>query len=173
MANQRRWSKPWRFIFPRRFSLRVLMAAVLVVGLICGGIAHWRARQFRRQVLIVQLHIQEQVTDAALNQARNEMFHLCRNHTSSSGHTWGYDRWALRAGGGETVDGERIPWINIEVEGRCDGDVLRPLVIFAAGFPKEGPLIDRLIHEYRARGWPYQVVARPSAPILPGMARER
>jgi hypothetical protein len=158
-----------RFVFPRRFSLRVLMAAVLVAWLICGGAARWRARQLRRPALIAQMHVQEQVTDEALRQATNEVFPLRPNRAGSHGRTYGYDRWAVWAGAYETVDDERVPWIEVEVEGRWD----RPLVIFAAGFPKEGPLIDRLAREYRARGWPYRIVTRPPAPIQEGMARER
>jgi hypothetical protein len=51
----------------------------------------------------------------------------------------------------------------VEVSGGCDGDVLRPLTIKAAGASMEGPLLDRLIRAYRARGWRHEVVPRPAA----------
>lgn len=44
-----------------QFIIRRLIVVVLVVGLVCGVVARWHARELRRQALIVQLRIQQEV----------------------------------------------------------------------------------------------------------------
>src|SRR5689334_1249269 len=56
-----------------RFSLRWLMAAVLVVGLLCGELVRWRALEARRRELLDQLHLQAQVTSSAISESRAEI----------------------------------------------------------------------------------------------------
>jgi hypothetical protein len=51
----------------------------------------------------------------------------------------------------------------VEVSGGCNGEVLRWITIKAVGAFVEGPLLDRLIRAYRARGWPHEVVPVPAA----------
>jgi hypothetical protein len=66
----RLWPKSWRVIPHVRFSVRWLMVAVLVVGLICGGFARWYARRAQQQALIGELHVQRQVTNSIIHQTR-------------------------------------------------------------------------------------------------------
>jgi hypothetical protein len=143
------------------------MVVVLVIGLICGGFARWYAQQLRRQGLIAQLHVQQQVTDSAIHQTIAGMSSISsagrKAFTISSGDSFGHDRWTAQVDAYERLDSRRIPRIFVEVSGGCDGEVLRPITIKAAGASLEGPLLDRLIRDYRAQGWQHEVVLVPAA----------
>jgi hypothetical protein len=157
------WPKSWRVVPRVRFSIRWLMAAVLVVGLICGGFARWYARWAQRQALIAQLHVQQQVTGSVLSQALVDIS-SGRSLSFSSEDLFdsGRAEWTAQADAYERLEGRRIPLIVVKVSGGCDGGALRPITIKAAGASLEGQLLDRLIRAYRARGWHHEVIALPA-----------
>jgi hypothetical protein len=141
------------------------MVAVLVVGLIFGGFARWYARRAQRQALIAQLQVERQVTDSAISHAIADIPSTGRSLSFSSGNTYyvGGDQWSAQLDAYESLEGRRIPLIVVEVSGGLDGDVLRPITIKVAGASLEGPLLDRLIRAYRARGWRHEVITLPVA----------
>ena len=153
------WPKTWRIIPHARFSVRWLMVAVLVVGLICGGFARWYTRQLWRQGLIAQLHVQQQVTDSVIHETHADIAAGGRKGFSfSTGASFGIDKWTERLDAYERLDDRRIPLIVVEVSGGCDEDVLRPITIKTAGASMDGQFLDRLIRCLRpgvaARGRP-------------------
>ena len=140
------------------------MVAVLVVGLICGGFSSWYARQLRRQGLIAQLHVQQQVTDSVIHQTIADIAAAPQKASSvSSGDSFGLDKWTAELDAYERLDGRRIKRIFVEVSGGRDGDVLRPITIKASGASLERQLLDRLIRAYRVRGWQHEVVPLAAA----------
>jgi hypothetical protein len=139
------------------------MVAVLVVGLICGGLARRYARLLRRQDLIAQLHLQQQVTDSVIREMHGDIAAAGRKGFSYwTGDSFGLDDWATQINADDGPDGRRIPLIFVAVSGGCDEDILRPITIETAGASLEKPLIDRLIRAYRARGWRHEVVPLPA-----------
>jgi hypothetical protein len=144
-----------------------MLIVVLVIGLFCGEFARWYARQLRRQGLIAQLHVQQQVTDSAIHLTIADMSSISaagrKGFSVSSGDSFGHDKWTAQVDAYEGLDGRRIPRVFVEVSGGCDRDVLRPITIKNSGAPLEGQLLDRLIRAYRARGWPHEVVSIPAA----------
>ena len=168
MADHRLWPKPRRFIPRVRFSVRGLLVGVLVAGLICGGFARWYARRAQRQALIAQLQVQRQVTGSAksgISEAIADLIDAGRSLSFTSDDTFDPDRdqWTAQLDAYEVRDGRRIPLIVVEVSGGREGDALRPITIKAAGASLEGPFLDRLIRDYRARGWRHEVIALPAA----------
>jgi len=145
------WPKSW-WIIPRvQFSVRWLMVAVLVVGMICGGLARWYARQLRLPGLIAQLHVQQQVTHSVIHETRADIAAAGRRVSSlSSGSSFATDKWTEHLDASESLDGRSIPLMVVEVSGGCDGDLLRPITIKTAGASMEGQLLDRLIRAYRS-----------------------
>src|SRR4051794_40079199 len=163
-ATWRFWPKSWRIIPHVRFSVRGLMVAVLVVGLICGGFAHWYARRARRQALIAQLHVQQQVTDSVIHQAIVDISVAGRGAFSvSSGDSFGHDEWTAEVDARESPGGGTIPRLLGGVSGGGEGDVPRPTTIKAAGASRKGPLLDRLPRPSRAGGGRHGVAPRPAA----------
>jgi hypothetical protein len=138
------------------------MVAVLVVGLICGGLARWYVRHTRRQGLIAQLHVQLQVTDSVIHQSIADISSAGRNLSFSTGDSFGHDKWTAEVDAYESPGDRRIPLILVEVTGGCDEDFLRPIVIKTSGATLEGQLLDRLIRAYRVQGWPHEVVPFPA-----------
>src|SRR5947209_15969396 len=91
------WPKSWRIIPHKRFSVRWLMVAVLVVGLTCGGFARWYARQARRQAVIAQLHVQQQVTNSVIHETRADIAAAgWKNFSFLTENSFGLDKWSER-----------------------------------------------------------------------------
>jgi hypothetical protein len=158
------WPKSWRVLPGVRFSLRWLMVAVLVVGLICGGFARWHARRTHRQALIAQLHVQQQVTNSVIYQTHADLRAAGRtNLSASTENSFGPNGWIERLDAYESPDGRRMPLIVVEVSGGCDDNLLRPITIKTSGASLEGQLLDRLIPAYRARGWRHEVLPLSAA----------
>jgi hypothetical protein len=157
------WPKSWRFTPRVRFSVRWLMIAVLVVGLICGGFARWYARQARRQGLIAQLHIQQQVTNSAIHAMRADLAAAGRKDFSFlTRSAFEIDKWDEQLDAYEGQDDRRMPLIFVEVSGGCEEDLLRPITIKTSGASMEGQLLDRLTSAYRSRGWQHMVISLPA-----------
>jgi hypothetical protein len=153
------WPKSWRVIPGMRFSIRWLMVAVLVVGLICGGFARWYARRAQMQARIAQLHAQQQVTNLLIQQGQADLRAAGRKNLSYfTGNSFGPDGWTERLDAYESPDGRSRPLISIVVSGGCAEDLLQPITIRTSGAPLEGQLLDRLIDAYRTRGWQHEVI---------------
>jgi hypothetical protein len=165
LVTWRFWPNSWR-IFPRlRFSVRWLMAAVLVVGVICGGLARWYAFHLRQQGLIAQLHVQQQVTNSLVREAHADIAAAGRKNLSFlTKNSFGLDKWTEELDAYEdSLDGRRMPLISVEVSGGCDEDHLRPITIKISGASLEGRFVDRLTRAYQDRGWQHEVVPVPTA----------
>jgi hypothetical protein len=168
---QARAPKPRRFITRVRFSVRWLMVAVLVAGLICGAFADWRTRQLRRQRLIAQLGVQRQVTDSVIHQTIADIFKTRRPTGSavpltfdvSRRDSFGPDKWRAQVDAFELLDGRKISQLLVEVSGGCDGDTLWPITLKVSGASMDAQLLDELRRAYRSRGWQHKVVPLPAA----------
>lgn len=99
-----------------RFTIRRLMVVVLVVGLICGAFAQWYARQLRRQGLIAQLHVQQQVTDSVIHPAiANLSTTGPKPLTISSGDSFGHEMWTAQVDAYAVLGGRRVTEILVEI----------------------------------------------------------
>jgi hypothetical protein len=146
-----------------RFSIRWLMVVVLVAGLVCGLFARWYSRELRRQALVPQLHVQQQVTDLVIHEIDAEFAANRKALSVWSGDAFGNDMWTAQLNAYESQDGRKKPRVSVAVSGGCDGDVLRPITIKTVGASMEGPVLDRLITAYRVQGWTHEVVTVPTA----------
>jgi hypothetical protein len=158
------WPKSWRIIPHARFSVRWLMVAVLVIGVLCGGAARWYSRELRRQSLIAQLHVQQQVTDSVMRQSRIEIIAAGRKDFSFLiQDSFELDQWTEQLDAFVSQGDRKLPLIFVEVSGGCDDeDLLRPITIKTSGASMEDSLVDRLIRAYRDRGWQHAVVSTPA-----------
>ena len=156
------WPKSRRLVSRMRFSIRWLIVAVLVTGLTCGGLIRWYIQQRWRQGLVAHLHVQQQVTNSVIYEAladvRADHSAVWRNLAVSTSDEFSRDKWTVEVEAHETLDGQRMPRIHLQVSGGCDDDVLRHIAIKASGASVEGQLVDRLVATYRTRGWKYDVV---------------
>lgn len=145
-----------------RLRIRTLMIVVLVVGLLCGSVARWRAREVRREQLLAELRVQEQVTNSALRQIVAEINYPAREGFScSTANSFNYRAWSSEVEAHETAGRDSTPLLYVEVSGGCDDESLRPIVISTSGASLDEELATRLVQAFVARGWPHVVSTSP------------
>ncbi len=158
------WPKSWPIALRPRFSLRWLLVAVLVIGLICGGLARWYAREARRRALLAELRTQQELTTSVIHQTRHDLEAAGRKEVSfRTEDSFGPDEWRELIETCESPDGRHMRSIIVEASGGCDQGILRPITIRISEAPQKGLFLDRLIRAYHARGWLHEVAPGPSA----------
>jgi hypothetical protein len=71
-------------------------------------------------------------------------------------------RWTERLDAWESRGGKDVPLIRARVSGANGEFAIRPIIVETYGAPPDAPWLDRLLRAYRARGWRYETVVRPS-----------
>jgi hypothetical protein len=156
--------------WPRvRFTVRALMLAVLLVGLLCGGLARWNARRLRQQALMAEMRSQQQATSGTSAQARADLKAAGRtNYSYLTSNSWSLGEWTDRVDAYQASRDGNLPLIVVNLTGGCDDEHLLLIIIRTSGAPLDGPLLDRLTRLYRDRKWRHGVISTPGGARVPG-----
>jgi hypothetical protein len=156
-------------------SLRALMLAILAIGVLLAIVAYRRDRERRWVATETQFLLQYEVTSRLQHEILIEAALFVESSlkptenfsstgsggSSSSGTGWKVDhRLAYEIGGRSRV------LIDIDIRGGLDDVSLKPIEIQERAGEFNGRLIERLVKEYREKGWPYRFVPanpRPTA----------
>jgi hypothetical protein len=154
----------------RRMTVRGMTGLVLAVALFCGllaaGRAHvrdWEARRARmdHQRDVTRSILQELMSDPSIPGRASPPFRDVRLSPSGT-REWSEELTTLedRKGLDRTRSRARVSGANGEF-------ALKPITIEVHDPLLAGSWLDRLLREYRARGWPYRVIM-PPVDRLPG-----
>jgi hypothetical protein len=155
----------------QRVTTRGLMrlVAVAAVALFCGAqvslrthIRNWEARR-------VRMDLQRDLTRTALDEAMAGLAMLDRGKPGVPdaivGPSNGTREWSIEIR--KFHEGGRLGPARVKVSGAIGEFALKPITVEVDDPVLEGPWLERLLVEYRGRGWPYVVIKQGHSKVDP------
>ncbi|WP_068420793.1 hypothetical protein [Planctomyces sp. SH-PL62] len=148
-----------------RFTVLGLTGTVVLLACLAATAVHLRRWQARQDAL----SLQRLVTRSVMERAREEIaaagraspwFRVVYGPDAAS-------RWTDHLEAWEDFDRRGRPLIRVTVSGANHASALAPIRVETYDSELLFPWLDRLLRDYRDRGWRYEVVRLPGAGLLP------